>query len=214
MTLGISGAGVHPKVLFSLAALALAAPCSSLADVIEIADDGAVTTYDSPAVFTVEGVQAIIVAKPDPFASALPAVRVSPGDVRGAIAAASQRYGVSRDLIEAVAWQESRYRQSAVSPKGATGVMQLMPGTARDLGVDRFDLAQNVHGGTAYLSKMLNRFGGDVRLALAAYNAGPGAVEKHRGVPPYAETQAYVSAILGGLAQRTLIVAPAVAVGR
>ena len=204
---------MHPKVLFSLAALALAAPSSGLADVIEIADDGAVRTYDSPAVFTAEGAQPIVVVKPEPVA-ALPAVRVSPGDVSGAIAAASRHYGVSRDLIEAVAWQESRYRQSAVSPKGATGVMQLMPGTARELGVDRFDLAQNVHGGTAYLSKMLNRFGGDVRLALAAYNAGPGAVEKHRGVPPYAETQAYVSAILGGLAQRALIVAPAVAVGR
>ncbi|HYD45844.1 MAG TPA: lytic transglycosylase domain-containing protein [Phenylobacterium sp.] len=181
---------------------------------LEIADDGAVTTYDSPSVFTTEGVQAIVVARPEPVVAASPAVRVAAGDVGGAIAAASQRYGVSRDLIEAVAWQESRYNQAAVSRAGATGVMQLMPGTARELGVDRFDLAQNVHGGAAYLSKMLNRFGGDVRLALAAYNAGPGAVERHGGVPPYAETQAYVAAILGGLAQRALAAAPAVTIGR
>ena len=205
---------MQPRVFISLAVLALAWPAASLADVIEIADDGTVATYSAPAVFTAQGVQPIVVEKPQPAVATATTTYVSTGDVSGAIAAASQHYGVSRDLIEAVAWQESRYRQSAVSPKGATGVMQLMPGTARELGVDRFDLAQNVHGGTAYLSKMLNRFGGDVRLALAAYNAGPGAVEKHRGVPPYAETQAYVSAILGGLAQRALIAAPAVAVGR
>src|SRR5690606_5984777 len=154
------------------------------------------------AVFTAEGVQAIVVTMPQPVASAPTAVRVSAGDVSGAIASASRRYGVSRDLIEAVAWQESRYNQAAVSRAGAAGVMQLMPGTARDLGVDRFDLTQNVHGGAAYLSKMLNRFGGDIRLALAAYNAGPGAVERHGGVPPYRETQGYVSTILANLAQR------------
>lgn len=205
---------MRPTFFISLAVLAFAWPAAAFADVIEIAEDGAVTTYSAPAVFTTEGVQPIVTGKPQPAVAAASTPHASAGDVSGAIAAASQRYGVSRDLIEAVAWQESRYRQSAVSPKGATGVMQLMPGTARELGVDRFDLAQNVHGGTAYLSKMLNRFGGDVRLALAAYNAGPGAVEKHRGVPPYAETQAYVSAILGGLAQRALIAAPAVAVGR
>lgn len=201
---------MKPRFLISLALATLSWPAASLADVIEIADDGTVSTYSAPAVFTAEGVQPIVIAAPVPVAT----VRISAGDVSGAIAAASQRHGVSRDLIEAVAWQESRYNQSAVSRVGATGVMQLMPGTARELGVDRFDLAQNVDGGAAYLSRMLRRFRGDVRMALAAYNAGPGAVERHGGVPPYAETQAYVSAILGGLAQRALTAPVVAAVGR
>ena len=184
-------------------ALALAWPTLAAADVIEIADDGAVSVYAGPAVFTPEGVQAIVIAAPEPAYAAVAPIAQS-GDLGGAIAAASLRYGVSRDLLEAVAWRESRYNQAAVSRAGAVGVMQLMPGTARDLGVDRFDLAQNVHGGAAYLSRMLHRFDGDVRMALAAYNAGPGAVEKYGGVPPYAETQGYVAAILGGLSQRAL----------
>jgi soluble lytic murein transglycosylase-like protein len=103
-------------------------------------------------------------------------------------------------LVEAVAWQESRYNQMAVSPKGALGVMQLLPSTASDLGVDPSDLRGNIEGGVAYLAQQLRRYGGDLRLALAAYNAGPGAVDRHRGVPPYAETQTYVRAILARLA--------------
>lgn len=205
----MSGTGVKPRTLILLAVLATASPVAASADVLEIGDDGAITTYAAPAVFTDEGVTPILVARPP---AALQTI--GPGDVGGAIAAASQRYGVSRDLIEAVAWQESRYNQSAISRAGATGVMQLMPGTARELGVDRFDLGQNVHGGAAYLSRMLSRFGGDVRLALAAYNAGPGAVERYGDVPPYRETQAYVSSILANLAQRALTAAPAVTIGR
>ena len=89
-------------------------------------------------------------------------------------------------------------------PKGAVGVMQIMPSTALSLGVDRYDLRQNIEGGAAYLRMMLNRYRGDTALALAAYNAGPGAVDRYRGVPPVAETQAYVGAILGRLAQRSI----------
>lgn len=99
-----------------------------------------------------------------------------------------------------MAWRESRFRSNALSSKGAIGVMQLMPDTARDLGVDPHDPAQNIRGGALYLRRMLSTFGGDVRLALAAYNAGPAAVRKHGGVPPYAETQAYVTSILGRMA--------------
>ncbi len=110
------------------------------------------------------------------------------------------RHRLSPHLVEAVAWQESRFNPAAVSPKGARGLMQLMPATARELGADPDDLAANADGGAAYLSRMLERFDDDMRLALAAYNAGPGAVERHGGVPPYAETRAYVDAVMDRLA--------------
>jgi soluble lytic murein transglycosylase-like protein len=96
----------------------------------------------------------------------------------------------------AVGWRESRFQQDAISPKGAVGVMQLMPATARSLGVDPHDLAANIEGGAAYLAQLLRQFGGDVPLSLAAYNAGPGAVARFHGAPPFTETTAYVQAVL------------------
>lgn len=114
-------------------------------------------------------------------------------DIQGMVAAEAQRQGVDPSLALRVAKQESGFRPDARSPAGAIGPMQLMPGTARDLGVDPSDPAQNVQGGVRYLKQQLDRFG-DPRLALAAYNAGPGAVQKYGGVPPYAETKAYVAA--------------------
>lgn len=117
--------------------------------------------------------------------------------IRQQIQATAAQYGVSADLVDAVAWQESRYNARAKSSAGAMGVMQLMPGTARQLGVsDPHDVGQNVAGGTAYLRQQLLRFGNNVPLALAAYNAGPGAVLKHGGIPPYRETQNYVRTIM------------------
>lgn len=110
---------------------------------------------------------------------------------------AATKHGVSPELVSAVMRVESCYDPRAVSRSGARGLMQLMPGTARDLGVkDSFDPEQNVDGGVRYLAAMLGRFKNDVRLGLAAYNAGPEAVAAHKGVPPYPETQSYVSRIL------------------
>jgi soluble lytic murein transglycosylase-like protein len=117
--------------------------------------------------------------------------------VRQHIQVAATRFGIDRDLVDAVAWQESRYNPRARSTAGAVGVMQLMPGTARQLGVyNPQDVEQNVVGGTAYLRQQLERFGNNVPLALAAYNAGPGAVMKYGGIPPYRETQDYVRQIM------------------
>lgn len=116
-------------------------------------------------------------------------------DLSAVIENEAARHGLDPRLVELVIRHESNFDPYAHSPAGAQGLMQLMPETAASLGVsDPFDPAQNVAGGTAYLAAQLERFQ-DVRLALAAYNAGPGAVERHGGVPPYAETQNYVASI-------------------
>jgi soluble lytic murein transglycosylase-like protein len=112
------------------------------------------------------------------------------------IQAAAYQHGIDPRLLAAVARRESRFRPNAVSPVGAQGVMQLMPKTAKWLGVeDSLDPRQNIFGGAKYLKMMLDQFDGNVELSLAAYNAGPGAVKKYRGVPPYRETRQYVAAI-------------------
>jgi soluble lytic murein transglycosylase-like protein len=151
-------------------------------------------TYAGPAVYRTEGVQSLV-----PQAPRAP-VAAAPHEVAMAIQDSATRHAVNAPLVEAVAWQESRFHQQAVSPKGAVGVMQLMPATARSLGVDAADLHGNIDGGVTYLSLMLQRFEGDLPRALAAYNAGPEAVQRYGGVPPYAETKAYVRAILDRLA--------------
>lgn len=116
---------------------------------------------------------------------------------QGYIDEASSKYGVDSSLISAVIRQESAGNQYAVSRAGAKGLMQLMDSTAADLGVKRvFNAKENIMGGAKYLSMMLKRFKGDEKLALAGYNAGPGAVEKYNGIPPYKETQNYVKKVL------------------
>ena len=109
---------------------------------------------------------------------------------------AAQKYGVDPKLVSAVAEVESGGHQDAVSSTGAVGVMQLMPETAAGLGVDPYRMESNVEGGAKYLREMLDTFDGDVKKAVAAYNAGPNAVKAYGGVPPYAETQNYVSNVL------------------
>jgi soluble lytic murein transglycosylase-like protein len=122
--------------------------------------------------------------------------------VHDAIKRAAARAGVDSNLLLAVAEAESGLRPDAVSPKGAVGLMQLMPSTAGIFGIhDAFDLEQNARGGAAYLRQLLDRFGGDVGLAVAAYNAGPGAVERYAGVPPYGETQRFVTRVLSRLSE-------------
>jgi soluble lytic murein transglycosylase-like protein len=113
-----------------------------------------------------------------------------------AIRTASAESGVDEAFLRAVIHAESAFNPNALSLKGAQGLMQLMPGTASDMGVlDAFDAAQNIHGGARYLAQLLRTFDGDEQLAAAAYNAGPGAVLRYNGVPPYAETQVYVKRV-------------------
>lgn len=119
------------------------------------------------------------------------------GSIKQMVSAAARRYQVPEKLAQAVAQAESGYDAQAVSPAGAAGVMQLMPDTAAMLGVnDALNPSQNIDGGVRYLGMMLQKFNGDYRLAAAAYNAGPSAVEQYGGVPPYQETRAYVDKVV------------------
>ena len=153
-------------------------------DVVEFIEE-----VDAPKPITAVIVNAQPVAKPE-------APRTDPKQV---IAEMAEQYGLPAKFVASVARTESAYRTDAISPKGAIGVMQLMPGTARELGVDPSDVRQNIEGGTKLLRELLVQYQNDpdqVRKALAAYNAGAGAVAKYGGVPPYRETQNYVDRVL------------------
>lgn len=145
------------------------------------------------------------------FAAALQSAqgRLPETDLDEIFQRAAERYQVPVNLLKAVAKAESGFNPNAVSPAGAQGVMQLMPATAAGLGVlDSFDPEQNIMGGAHYLSGMLERYHGDVRLTLAAYNAGSGNVSKYGGVPPFPETQNYIKKVLGYMGQE--LSAPAI----
>jgi soluble lytic murein transglycosylase-like protein len=145
-----------------------------------------------------QGVQPLVDGDGIPYAGnpSAPAM-VPPAQIDQLVSANSAQWNVDPNLIKAIIANESGFNANATSGVGAQGLMQLMPGTAAGLGVtNSYDPGQNVWGGTRYIKGLLDRFGGNVKLAVAAYNAGPGAVEKYSGVPPYAETQNYVQNVL------------------
>ena len=153
--------------------------------------------------FPVDQVEQIIALPSEPVGVARPAGSVS--NVAGSedlLLWAALQEGLEPDFVRSVALVESGLHQEALSPKGAVGLMQLMPFTAGKLGVDPKVAEQNALGGAAFLRQLLIRYNGDSALALAAYNAGPGAVDKYRGVPPYSETRRYVTKVLQEYARR------------
>jgi soluble lytic murein transglycosylase-like protein len=196
----------------ALLALAwLVAPLPAHADVLEIGTGGEARWIAGPAAETAPGdgyplaeVPAETAALGDlaPSQPALTAQGV-PAAYAGKIHELAARFDLSPALLEAVVWQESRWRADAVSPVGARGLAQLMPGTARELGVNPDDPFANHEGGARYLRAQLDRFDGDVEKALAAYNAGPGRVTAANGVPAIRETQNYVASVMGRLSNHS-----------
>lgn len=172
-------------------ALSFAGANAALADVLEISANGDVAVLAGPALTTPEAVTPIAPATREQGSPAM----------RARLQVAAHASDLSPELVNAIAWAESRFNDRALSPAGAIGVMQLMPATAATLGVDPTDPTQNARGGAAYVRQMLDTFDGDLTLALAAYNAGPEAVRRHNGVPPFAETQAYVASVLDYMAR-------------
>lgn len=165
---------------------------------VRLYQDGGFVEMDAAAVREYEKDERVAVAAAAstvaPVAPALPvAVVVAPALSAGELAdAAADKYGLPRHLVRSVMAAESAFQPLALSPKGAIGLMQLMPGTAAELGVDPYDPAQNVDAGARYLRDLLSKYDGGLRHALAAYNAGPAAVDRYNGVPPYRETVNYV----------------------
>lgn len=177
---------------------ALRAECPAGSDRCVLHFEGGRVELPAPAVARIERL-------PEPEPAAAPASAPPPArapeaaDPRRLVTEAALRHGLPPEFVHAVAWAESGYRPDAVSPKGALGIMQLMPATAALLGADPRDPAQNVDAGVRFLRELLVRYQGapnPVRRALAAYNAGPGAVERFGGLPPYRETLSYVERVI------------------
>ena len=191
-------------VAFAAAACIFTSPAE--AQVMDIASDGTVSVRNGAGAATWEVVTSPASDKTvdQNGQPVLPAWAYSdmnpppvPPQFAAALAQAAKAANVSPTLLSALVWQESRWNPQAVSPKGAMGLAQLMPATARDLGVNPADPVQNLQGGARYLRYLLDTFNGDVEKALAAYNAGPARVQRAGGVPAIAETRAYVASIVG-----------------
>lgn len=188
------------SLALGLAVSLAAMPSAAAADVLEIGPAGASWVAGGPQ-RVVPDAQPIEGAPGISAPLTLVAHTAGPDQWQARIAELSAKYDISPTLLEALVWQESRWRVGAVSPVGARGLAQLMPGTARELGVDPNDPSANLEGGARYLRTQLDTFGGDIEKALAAYNAGPGRVHKAGGIPRIRETQNYVAAILGRLSE-------------
>lgn len=196
-------------------ALATLAVAPAHADVLEIGHDGEARWIAGPRVFDVSAdgpAHVLPLAEIPPDAAIVPDHAIAdparnaeavPDAYAAKVAELSARFDLSPALIEAVVWQESRWRAGAVSPVGARGLAQLMPGTARELGVDPDDPLANLEGGARYLREQLDRFDGDLEKALAAYNAGPGRVISAGGIPRIRETQIYVASVMGRLSSHS-----------
>lgn len=192
----------------ALSAIALALPAAARADVLEISGSDSNWIAGGPVPdmatgFYAAGASANLASEVPSENSAFTwiANAAGPAQWRGRVAELAAKYDISPALIEALVWQESRWNAGAVSPAGARGLAQLMPGTARAMGIDSSNPSANLEGGARYLRAQLDTFDGNLEKALAAYNAGPGRVERAGGIPRIAETQNYVAAILSRLAE-------------
>ncbi|MEC7817178.1 MAG: lytic transglycosylase domain-containing protein [Pseudomonadota bacterium] len=165
----------------------------------EALPETAVLAVDDGGLEAIEGLMLPDRAVADPRLHA----RGVPQNYRAKVDELAARFDLSPSLIEALVWQESRWRHDVRSPVGARGLAQLMPGTARDLGVNPDDPFANLEGGARYLREQIDRFDGDLEKALAAYNAGPGRVLRAGGIPRIRETQLYVAAIMGRLSDHS-----------
>jgi len=194
--------------VLALGVAALAVPGSARADVMEIAGSHSVWIAGGPIQANTPE-QSFVTVAPTRLAAELPSENsaltwidnaAGPAEWRDRVAALAAKYDISPALLEALVWQESRWNAGAVSPAGARGLAQLMPGTARVMGIDPRNPSANLEGGARYLRAQLDNFDGNLEKALAAYNAGPGRVERAGGIPRIAETQNYVAQILSRLA--------------
>jgi soluble lytic murein transglycosylase-like protein len=197
------------RVILAAAVLALAGPSFARADIALLANGTTLKVSaqrrEASTVFLAlkgGGEVGVPVAElrgivPDEVVEELVLPAAGSADLGALVEAAARRHSLDPELVRAVVVVESGFRPDAVSHKGAQGLMQLMPATARSLGVkDAFDPADNLDAGSRHLRALIDRYGGDVKRALAAYNAGEGAVARHGGIPPYPETRAYVAKVL------------------
>lgn len=199
----------------ALLAAAMLAPATARADVLQIEADGPrwiagplTAQYAAPENTAIADDAAVeldagFAVPPAAIADAARQAGMIPAAYVAKVHELSRRFDLSPALIEALVWQESRWNAAAISPAGARGLAQLMPGTARELGVDPGDPFANLEGGARYLRQQLDRFDGNLEKALAAYNAGPGRVIAAGGIPRIRETQSYVAAIMGRLSNHS-----------